>query len=434
MGVGALTVGAIECVLASCPTAEISILDYSKTRETYQLTVQGRSIHVSLIPMRFSKKFYLTNNIARLLTTSALMKVLPSRKLRKVLTDRNACLKHLDETDIVASLAGGDSFSDIYGIGRLLYVSLPQILALLLRKKLVLLPQTLGPFRTTLSRILARSILARADVVYSRDTAGLETLKSLLGVKELSSKFAFCHDVAFLLEPVAPGQVNVVGIGSVESSCRPVAGLNVSGLLHIGGYTRDNMFGLRSNYADLMRTIIEFLVETAGMDVLLVPHVFGSASNHESDVSACEKVYTQLKDRFPGRLGMLTGRYNQNEIKYVIGKCDFFTGARMHACIAAVSQGVPAVCLAYSDKFIGVMQTLGVESVVADLRTLGIDEILDVIRNTLNDKAAIKTRLTLRMSEVKSNLRGLFTTLTRNEWIRAGCLGERNDLVPPSNV
>ena len=46
-------------------------------------------------------------------------------------------------------------------------------------------------------------------------------------------------------------------------------------------------------------------------------------------------------------------------MKYLIGQCDFFVGSRMHSCIAAVSQCVPAVSIAYSDKFIGVMATLG---------------------------------------------------------------------------
>ena len=38
---------------------------------------------------------------------------------------------------------------------------------------------------------------------------------------------------------------------------------------------------------------------------------------------------------------------------------DFVTGARMHACIAALSAGVAVVPLAYSRKFNGLLETLG---------------------------------------------------------------------------
>ena len=47
--------------------------------------------------------------------------------------------------------------------------------------------------------------------------------------------------------------------------------------------------------------------------------------------------------------------------KAVIGQCDFFIGSRMHACIAALSQGVPCVGVAYSMKFAGVFDTVGME-------------------------------------------------------------------------
>jgi len=43
---------------------------------------------------------------------------------------------------------------------------------------------------------------------------------------------------------------------------------------------------------------------------------------------------------------MIGWPYGPSETKFLIGHCDFFVGARMHACIAAVSQYVPAVTLA----------------------------------------------------------------------------------------
>jgi len=83
----------------------------------------------------------------------------------------------------------------------------------------------------------------------------------------------------------------------------------------------------------------------------------------------------------------------------------------MHACIAAVSQGVPAVCVAYSDKFIGVMETIGIESIVADARKLDINEILRVVDSCLENRAAIRRQLEMKMPEVRSRVLQLFTEL-----------------------
>jgi hypothetical protein len=52
-------------------------------------------------------------------------------------------------------------------------------------------------------------------------------------------------------------------------------GLNVSGLLFMGGYNLDNMFGLKSDYPDLMRALIRWFTQEAGTDLVLISHVTG---------------------------------------------------------------------------------------------------------------------------------------------------------------
>lgn len=405
MGVSALAAGAVRCFVHAYPAAEIHFLDYAKSRSVQTLTLDGEEVRVPVIPMRFSKRLFLPNNIALMMFLALLVKIIPSKTFRNWVISRNACLSEIDAIDLFASIAGGDSFSDIYGVERFLYVSLPQILVLLLGKKLVLLPQTFGPFRSQAARTLTRFILKRADHVYSRDAQGLEEIKALVGAGFAPSKFEFCYDVGFVLQPAAPARIDLAGISSLNEHAGPLVGLNVSGLLFMGGYTRDNMFGLRADYRQFSRDVIQLLAEK-GATILLVPHVFGQEP--ETDTSACEQIYEELKDKYPGRLGLLRGEYNQHEIKYVIGQCDFLIGARMHACIAAVSQCIPAVCVAYSDKFTGVMGAIGVDSIVADARKLDEPELLKFIENSLDGRAAIRERLNRQISEVKSRVLNLF--------------------------
>jgi colanic acid/amylovoran biosynthesis protein len=200
-------------------------------------------------------------------------------------------------------------------------------------------------------------------------------------------------------------------VGGISFSVprRPLIGLNVSGLLHMGGYTGANMFGLRYDYGHLVKSIIHFLITQKSATVLLVPHVFGTHS--ESDEMLCRKIYDELAAQYPGALGLVRGRYNQHEIKYVIGQCDFFIGSRMHACIAAVSQSVPAVSIAYSDKFVGVMQSLGLSTLVVDPRVLDQDEILRTIERHFEDRSNIRRHLAQKMPEVCSTVLSLFQRL-----------------------
>lgn len=396
MGVRALAVGAIRCILAQYPDAEISLVDYSRKSALYSIQFQDRMVSVPLVNLRFSIRFYLSNNIAFLVAVVMLLRLIPSRRLRERLMAKNARLRHLLQADLVLSIAGGDSFSDIYGLTRLFYVALPQILALLMQKKLILLPQTYGPFRTNLARLIARYIVRQAAMAYSRDYRSLGTVRNLLGRAKAGQKPRFSYDVAFAVEPIEPRRLDVAGI-AWQGAAGKVVGLNVSGLLSMGGYSRSNMFGLGVDYKGLMLRLIDCLITREGASVLLVPHVFGSSSNPESDVSSCQQLYEVLGSRYPARLGVLCGTYDQSEIKYLIGQCDFFIGSRMHACIAAVSQNIPAVCISYSDKFIGVMETIGIEALVADARRMSEDEIVELVEQAYHERHAIKEQLAAPM-------------------------------------
>jgi polysaccharide pyruvyl transferase WcaK-like protein len=156
----------------------------------------------------------------------------------------------------------------------------------------------------------------------------------------------------------------------------------------------------------LIQSLIEVLIVQKDADVLLLPHVFGA--NPESDVGICEQLLETLKGKYEGRLGLLRGNYDQSEIKYMIGRCDFLVGSRMHACIAALSQGVPAVCIAYSDKFIGVMETLDIESLVVDSRKSSVPEILQAVAHAFDQRDTLRRLLEAKMPEVRTTVLGLF--------------------------
>ena len=408
LGVGALTMGAINCIRARFPRAKISLLDYGTADEPQSLQLRGEAIQIPVVNMRFSWRIYLGNNIALLLFISLMWKLTPSRSARDWIVRNNKCLRSICEAGLIASIAGGDSFSDIYGLERLLYVSLPQVLAILLNKRLVLLPQTMGPFRGRFSRNIARYIVRRAEHVYSRDREGLRELEVLAGDGLCKEKTSFCYDVGFAMDPRAPEDSQIDKFWASVDATTPRVGMNISGLLYLGGYTRNNMFGLRADYREFVQRAIDLLILKKGASVVLIPHVFGSGERSESDLAACDEVYQRLKDKYNGRLHVIHRSFGPDEMKYLIGQCDFFVGSRMHACIAAVSQCIPATSIAYSDKFLGVMGSLGIESSVADARVLTQDELLDAVERNYDRRSEICHQLEEKMKEVKLAFANMF--------------------------
>ena len=101
-----------------------------------------------------------------------------------------------------------------------------------------------------------------------------------------------------------------------------------------------------------------------------------------------------------GRTGVLTPRAivapafrTPVEAKSYIAGMDFFAGARMHACIAAVSSGVPVYPLAYSRKFNGLfVETLGYPE-MGDLTVMDSDEITAGLLAAFGKRSDLKKRI-----------------------------------------
>lgn len=408
MGVWALASGAITSALHACPDAQIYLLDYHLLPLKHDVIYPNGTVTVELLNIRFSKKFWLQNNIARLMITALFLRAIPFRQLRNRLIRRNSWLRHIQATDIFGSISGGDSFSDIYGIWRLIYVVLPQILVLLLGKDLVLLPQTIGPFKTGLGKAIARYILKGSKKIYSRDHEGFETVCELI-VKG-SDQLEFCYDMGFVLEPRIGAEKKPRWLGAFEQNISLV-GLNISGLLYIGGYTGKNMFGLKTDYRRLVFDIINYFIDEQGARILLVPHVFGATDNKESDIAACRDIYRKLDKRVQPQLNMIEEGYDHHEIKALIGHCNFFIGSRMHACIAALSQCIPAVGLAYSRKFRGVFASIEMHELVADLREDDHRTVLKHIDWCYRHRIEIGSKLHEKMPLVRDSVLNLFTKL-----------------------
>lgn len=403
MGVCALAAATLELVRRARPEARL-LLFYGERRGGLR-TVPGAAgpIHARVLNHRFSPRARLGEHLAALLGVALLWRLLPP--LRGWLLRRNLRLRALASADVVGTIHGGDSFSDIYNLRRFLVGVIPDVIALLLGKRLVFLPQTYGPFSAPTARWVARRLMLGAERLYARDRHSLALVQQMLG-PAAAGRAEFCPDVAFALEPARGGEL-AVEPPLPEEGRGPLLGLNVSGLLAIGGYTGQNMFGLACDYNALIAELIEALLREAPEGrLLLTPHVVDGSA--ESDVAASQAVWRAAQARHPGRVHLLAGRYNQSQVKRLIGETDFFIGARMHACIAALSQGVPAMGIAYSDKFRGVFESAGVGELVIDARGLAQEEIIARCLEALRRREAIRERLAGRVAALRQTLDACF--------------------------
>ena len=294
---------------------------------------------------------------------------------RNFLVDPRGYLTAARRNDLIIDIGAGDSFADIYGTRRLRRMFLLKALTHVAGTPLVMAPQTIGPFTKTISRKLARVSLHRCAIVSTRDAMSTQAAREL-GVRDVIE----ASDVALRLpwdEPAERYEENRIQVG-----------INVSGLLMGGGYTGRNEFGLKSEYPERIRDLIShFLNHEDGCDVHLVPHVLPDREGrtHREDDFAASR---ELTKEFPEVI-LPPRPATPSDAKTYIAGLDFFMGARMHACIAAFSSGVPVVPMAYSRKFEGLFGSLGYDRTV-DCTTETREVILNKIIAAFEERDVLK--------------------------------------------
>jgi colanic acid/amylovoran biosynthesis protein len=260
--------------------------------------------------------------------------------LRDIYRKSGPIKSKLSNYDLIVDSGAGDSFADIYGFKRLSFIVYAHATVRRLKIPIVMGPQTIGPFNSRLGRFFARRSLKQMKVILARDSESARYASSL-GVTVSGS----ATDVVFALPR------------SSVAKTRDVV-LNVSGLLWFGDEHVDSAF-----YREQVRTLILGLRE-AGRKVTLLPHVVHSKSGND-DIDASRAAIESLPEDSRPELVIPT---SLSEAREIVGSAVVVVGARMHACLNALSMGTPAISWGYSRKFGPLMKDIGWD-VGLDLRT-----------------------------------------------------------------
>ncbi len=406
-GVVALAASLVRLFTIASPRSSLRFLLIRQETTTFSMRVGESHRVVDLVHCRKAFKGSPVHHFGGIVASCLAWRLLPVSAWRRWLTQKIPWLQAITESRFVGDIRGGDSFSDIYGLRRLIEGSMPAWTALMLKRPLVQLPQTFGPFKSRTARFVARYLLARSAVVIARDLASQVVARDLLkGTRTV----LLSPDVAFALEAIRPAKILLkppfVGFFPAQ-----LIGLNVNGLMYRGGYSQNNMFGLKLKYQSFLEAlVIRFLRETT-VDLLLIPHTWAPADDVESDNQAATELLSSLPNELRHRVHLVAAEYDAHEVKWIIGQCDFVIAGRMHACIAALSQGVPAVGIAYSMKFRGVFESVGMEDWVIDGRIMGDEDSVSRVLSLYQRRDSVRKSLATAANQARQTLFALFKQL-----------------------
>lgn len=284
---------------------------------------------------------------------------------------------------------GGDVFTSDYGgfsrHARILNVGTP----------VALLAQTIGPFNAEDSKRFGTS-LENIRLCTVRESESYDYLTSAFPQLEVEQT----ADVAFLLPRTDMETVFRIMKDEhhFEVQGRRLVGLSVStGILsYRAGLSPDH-------YTRELAAFVDD-VNRSGASVVLIPHVKERAVKN-NDVYACQNVLRAVK-RPKDNLLLSLPTLTASDYKGVIGQCEALVGARTHATIASMSQGLPTVSIAYSRKAWGIMKDyygpkIGAE-LTLDVSALKADTLSQALANAVANGNTPDTAQEMKMRALRN--------------------------------
>ena len=252
----------------------------------------------------------------------------------------------IKKCDVIFDFTAGDSFTDIYGMERFNERTALKEKVINLNVPLILGSQTYGPFNSEESKKRAAEVMKKAAAVFSRDELSGSIVSELSGREAIQTT-----DIAFML-PYHKEK---------KEHQKKKIGINPSGLLWSGGYTKDNQFSLTVDYRRYLTELIQKLIESEEWEIHLIQHVFTQNPKIvDNDAIPCR----ELKKQFPDVI-VAPAFELPMDIKSYISSMDLFIGSRMHATIGAFSSGTAVIPFSYSRKFEGLYKQFNYDYIVS---------------------------------------------------------------------
>lgn len=256
---------------------------------------------------------------------------------RSLFTSRQV-YERIRSLDCVLDIGGGDSFADIYGAKRFAFLWTTKAMAIQAGVPLVLSPQTIGPFTRQPYKALAAWVMERARLTVARDPLSFRFIEEIAP----AARRLLSADVAFRLPFERRARA--------EDSRRHI-GINVSGLLWSEAEKGSNRFGLGYDYAAFTRRLLDRFASDPAVQVHLITHVVSRSAGEDNDGPVADRLAGQYRGAI-----RVPDFGDPSAVKSYISGVDLMLSARMHACIAAFSSGVPVIPIAYSRKFTGLFE------------------------------------------------------------------------------
>ncbi|MCU0784777.1 MAG: polysaccharide pyruvyl transferase family protein [Verrucomicrobia bacterium] len=254
---------------------------------------------------------------------------------------------------------GGDNLSEYYSC-RLMWRSLMRYASWSFFRPMFLLGQSIGPFNYWKNRLIFRYLMRRCHI-FARDAW---TVNYLAAEFKLRKNVHPSADLAFLDLPRQHEMPLWIELSERYGLQKDKYITIVVSALH-DQYVQDRQIYLL-RWKDIITSLAKH-PPLADKKICLLAHTFGRSQGDEG--SLIREVSGALDDALKAKLICITDKIFPTRARLVLGNGLLTVTGRMHAAISTFQMGKPAIALAYSKKYEGVIgQNLKRSDLVIDAR------------------------------------------------------------------
>ena len=324
-----------------------------------------------------------------LLAFSALLYRFSHRRLLFGRPEQEALLQAYYGANLVLSCGGGNFYAHRALSPGFVWALLAVAFAVALGKKVVMLPQSIGPIAGAAQRLCARLVFNRVYRILVREGRS-QAFLSALGVSK--PDVTVLADLAFALPPVPEG---------ASEFARRSGALRV-GVTVIDRAAQDPSFPHQRRYEDAVVGTLIRLARERSVEVHLFVQCSGPTLDQD-DRPATSRIYERVRSTSPNVMlaGPSSGPF---ELEKAYSRMDCMVGSRMHTGVHALRAAVPVVLMAYQPKAAGMMEMFGLERYCFDIASVTEQELYSVVCEVLARRGELKSQIAERHRHVRERL------------------------------
>lgn len=285
-------------------------------------------------------------------------------------------IEKLGQADMILSSAGG-YFTDYYNCSdRLTTLNIINSLG----KKIILLPQSFGPFWKKRSIEQLKYTLANIPQIYTRESISTDMLQSI-GINHSIS----CPDLAFNLPTV--------------HKSRDTSTLDI--IMNFRGRKKD---ALEDQSYTKAISIITYLLSKKKVTITLVSTCQG-IEGYVDDSTLSQRIKANFKN--DPRVKVTRQRLDYQSYRDYIQDYDLYIGMRLHGALLSMLSNIPAFCIGYEHKSVGIYTDMGIEEdqcPIQESEQVLINRISNFIENRDNRKASLQSLIDIEVEKLKQSL------------------------------